>query len=62
MKKYEYVGDEERVFSTLGISLKKGDVIESETEINNEYLKEIEEENKTELNTENENSEKGVDE
>lgn len=41
MYQYEYTGDIPRDFPTLGIRVKKGDKIESETELNSPFLKDI---------------------
>lgn len=39
--KYEYTGDAEVNFPTLGISAKKGDIITSDTPIHSQNVKEI---------------------
>lgn len=42
MYQYEYIDDTPRDFPTLGLhEVKKGDIVESETELNSPFLKDV---------------------
>lgn len=41
--KYKYIDDVERDFPTLGIRANKGDIIETDIEINSPFVRKIEE-------------------
>ena len=41
MKKYRYVGDDERIIVSASVTCNKGDVFESDVEINSQFVEEI---------------------